>query len=724
MPGVAARVLPPPSILAGPRDTRHLFADARGGAVTPAQLLGVLGRRWYLMLPMVLLAALAGGCLYTWVPVAYESHSSISLLDSTAVARMAPAYGNPISNAGGSLVVTADVLIKTLQSADSARDLHDLGVGDRYTVGFAAGASGPLLTLTVTGADPARVLRETQTLTDFSGQQLLALQASARVAPQYYVKAAPIVAPQVPVSQLKSRYQYMAAAVIACLATGFFLTFAAESAAVAGRRRKGRQERVRHRAAGPGARRGSRWTPRGLLHWPVDATTVLTGYLALAFFIPSNLTLPALGGVGTPANVFALLGLLWYVATWLTGRITPAPGTRGPRVAMCALAAAVLTAYVADATRGSTHEEVLGADRGLIGLLVWVSLVVLASAGIQDRGRLDTLMRRMVVMATAVAAIGYYDFFSGTNIADSISIPGLHASVAQIQAMDRGSFTRPRSTTAQPLEFGGMLALLVPFAVQQAFDPVRSGASWARRWAPVVVMGGALPLTVSRTSIIGAALVVLVMVPRWRPQRRWAALGLLGASAAAFRVLVPGLIGTLTTLFSTFLSNSDSSTQARTVKYSAIYPYLRERPLFGRGFGTFTPDLYFFTDNQYMLTLAETGLLGLAALLVLFATGIHHGGAVRRLARTESDRELGQAFFASSVVALVISATFDALSFPMYAGMFFLVLGAGGGYLGFARRGAAQTESAGRSGGPAPGSGGTEQPMSGPPPARPQLVES
>ncbi|WP_256090537.1 O-antigen ligase family protein, partial [Actinacidiphila rubida] len=326
------------------------------------------------------------------------------------------------------------------------------------------------------------------------------------------------------------------------------------------------------------------------------------------------------------------------------------------------------------------------ADRGLIGLLVWVSLVVLTTAGIHERERLDTLMRRLVVMGSVVAAIGYYDFFTATNIADSIHIPGLQSSVAGVRTLDRGSFVRPRSTTAQSLEFAGMLAILVPFAVQQAFDPVRRHAGVVRRWGPVVAMGGALPLTVSRTSIIGAFIVILVMVPRWKPQRRWGAIGVLIASVGALKVVIPGLIGTILTLFSTFLSNSDSSTQARTVKYSAIVPYLRQHPLFGQGFGTFTPDLYFFTDNQYMLTLAEMGVLGLVALLSLYLTGIHHGGAIRRLARSEADRELGQAFFASAMVALVISATFDALMFPMFAGMFFVTLGAGGSYLGFLRR--------------------------------------
>ncbi|MFJ3923362.1 O-antigen ligase family protein [Streptomyces sp. NPDC090022] len=654
-----------------------------------AEIGAVLRRRWYVMVPLAVLGLLAGLHLYRSVPVSYQSQSSVTLLDSTAVAALAPAFGNPISNAGGSLVVTADVLIRTLSGADAARDLYGLGVTDPYTVGFAANTSGPVLTLTVTGTDREKVLGETSTLTAFAGEQLTALQVAAKVQPAYFVHTAPVVLPQTPVPQLKSRYQQVLAVVIASLVAGFTLSFVTEALLVARRRR--REAAARAGGTGTAARvrrrgfrgRGARGRPRpGRL----DVVAVLSGYLGLALFIPSNLTLPGLGGVGTPANAFALLALFWYLATWLTGRARPAPGTRLPRVAMWLLAVSVLASYLVNAARGSSQKEVLAADRGLIGLLVWVSLVVLVSAGIQDRARLDVLMRRAVVMGTVVAAIGFYDFFTATNIADRISIPGLQSSVAQITTLDRGSFTRPRSTTAQPLEFGGMLAILLPFAVQQAFDPVRRHLSGWRRWGPVVLMGGALPLTVSRTSIIGALIVVLVMVPRWKPQRRWTAIGVLLCSVACFKVIVPGLIGTITTLFASFFANSDSSTQARTVKYSAILPYLDEHLLFGRGFGTFLPELFFFTDNQYMLTLAETGLLGLLALLVLLVTGIHQGGAIRRLARTESDRELGQAFFASALVALVISATFDALSFPMFAGIFFLTIAAGGSHLGFIRR--------------------------------------
>lgn len=644
------------------------------------EIWAILRRRWYFMVPFTVLSLLGGGYLYATVPVSYQSQSSVALLDSSAVARLAPTFGNPISNAGGSLIVTADVLIRTLESSDAAKELRGRGVTDPYTAGFAPASDSPLLVLSVTGTDRAKVLEETNTLTTFAGEQLSALQAAAKVPPAYFVQTAPVVLPQTPVAKSKNRYQDIAAVVILGVVSAFLLSILMEGVAVV---------RRRHRAAHPREARAPGRVRAGPLGRRVDATAILTVYLVLAFFIPSNLALPALGGVGTPANVFALLGLLWYLATWLGGRILPAPGTRLARVAMCVLGLAVLAAYVADAMRESSHEEVLGADRGLIGFLVWVSLIVLTSAGVQERGRLDVLMRRMVVMGAVVAAIGFYDFFAATNIADSVHIPGLQTSVAQVTTMDRGSFTRPRATTAQPLEFAGMLAILLPFAVQQAFDPVRRHLRPLRRWAPVVLIAGALPLSVSRTSIIGLLLVALVMVPRWKPARRWAAIGVMTASVAVFKVLVPGLIGTITGLFASFLSNSDSSTQARTVKYSAIVPYLKEHPLFGRGFGTFTPDLYFFTDNQYMLTLAEMGVLGLAALLTLFVTGIHQGGAVRRLARTEADRELGQAFFAASLVALVISATFDSLSFPMFAGLFFLLLGAGASCLGFLRRDAA-----------------------------------
>ncbi|GHI14987.1 hypothetical protein Scinn_44500 [Streptomyces virginiae] len=250
----------------------------------------VLRRRWYVIVPAILLSLLAALHLYRSVPVAYQSQSSVALLDSSAAAKLPPAFGNPISNAGGALVVTADVLIRTLSGADAARELHSLGVTDPYTVGFAANTSGPLLTLTVTGTDREKVLEETNLLTGFAGEQLNALQAAAKVQPAYMVQTAPVVLPQTPVPQLKSRYQQVLGVLILGVGGGFVLSFVADALLAARRRRR---ERATEAAGTPD--RAARRRSRGR---HVDATALLTGYLALAFFIPSNLTLPGLAGWG------------------------------------------------------------------------------------------------------------------------------------------------------------------------------------------------------------------------------------------------------------------------------------------------------------------------------------------------------------------------------------------------------------------------------------------
>lgn len=240
-------------------------------------ILAIMRRRWYCMVPLMLLSVLAGGYLFRTVPVSYESQSSVTLLDSSAIADLAPTFGNPLSNAGGSLVVTADVLIRTLQSSDSAKELHSRGVTDRYTVGFAPDADSPLLTLSVTGTDRAKVLRETTTLTKFTGEQLKALQAASKVPAVYAVQTAPVVLPQTPVSQPKSRYQNIAAVVIVGMVGAFLLSILAEGVAVVRRRGRAQPGYVprRHRASPPSGPRGcwpGAWTrPRSspaIWRWP------------------------------------------------------------------------------------------------------------------------------------------------------------------------------------------------------------------------------------------------------------------------------------------------------------------------------------------------------------------------------------------------------------------------------------------------------------------------
>lgn len=440
---------------------------------------------------------------------------------------------------------------------------------------------------------------------------------------------------------------------------------------------------------------------------------VLTGYLLLLEIVPSGWVVPAFGDVGTPANIYALLALIWYAASWLAGRVRPAAGSAAPRLALWAFAAAVLLAYLAlaESDRQAVALETQAADRGLIGLAAWLGVVVIASAGIDDYAELQRMLRRAVLCGSGVGALGIIEFFASKDLLTSVHVPGLRASTTVSALITRGSFLRPSSNTSQPLELAGVLALLLPFALQQAFEPGRTGL--LRRWAPVALIGGAMPLTVSRTSIIGLCVVLLLLIPTWPARRRWPAFGVLAVGVGLFKLAVPGLLSTTAGLFGSLLGNSDNSTQARTADYSGVAQYVAQRPLFGRGYGTFIPSLYRYTDNMYLLAMVEIGVVGVVALAALYLTGWRCGRLGRRLSEDPSRRELGQSFAAAMAAALVLSATFDSLSFPMFAGLLFLLLGLSGAYLGIARKEAAGHVSASVAGalpelvgaGPRPGGG-------------------
>jgi hypothetical protein len=409
---------------------------------------------------------------------------------------------------------------------------------------------------------------------------------------------------------------------------------------------------------------------------------ILTAYIILMMLIPSSLTFSPLGGVGTPAQVFAVLILLSYTASWLLGQAGHSAGGRAVRIAVLIFAVSVLASFVAAMTRDVSSTEVLGSDRALIEVIVWAGLVVVVSQSITSYRDLDRLLRRAVVTGSIVGAIGIVEYYTGL-VVNTISLPGLTAAYSVQQLTARNGLVRPASTTVQPIELAVVMSMLLPFAIHQALDPARRGL--VRKWLPVVLIGLAIPMTVSRTGIVGIAIVVLVLVPTWTMSRKWRFLAWAILVIVALELAAPKLMSTLAQFFSGMFSSnsnagSDLSVSTRTSGYAADWPYIVGRPLFGRGFGTFIPTIYRYNDNQYLTSLVETGFFGLLAYIGLFLSGIHCAGAGRRLTQDREQRHLGQAFVASILAAMVCSFTFDAFGFPMFTGLLFLLLGGAGAY--------------------------------------------
>jgi O-antigen ligase len=402
-----------------------------------------------------------------------------------------------------------------------------------------------------------------------------------------------------------------------------------------------------------------------------DSVTLLTCYTFLLMIIPSPLVFAPLGGAGSPATVFAAILLVLYLVTWLHPALAPARGRQPVRFAAIGLGCAIIATYVSANRHAMPVLELNGADRGVILTCGWLAVLLLAADGIDRVDRLKTLIRRIVMGATAMAVLAATQFFTGLNAANYVVIPGLTSQQPFNDLATRDALYRPSATAIDPIELAAVLAVCLPLAVHQArFAPP---GLRLRRWIQVAFIGAALPMTLSRTGILALAAAVLVVLPTW-PRRDRRTAYLVGALAAvAMWAMIPGLAGAFRGLFSEV--GSDTSSTSRTGAFSAAAPFVGQHPWLGRGFGTFLPQTYFFTDDQYLHSLIETGVIGLLALLALFATGWSCARSARRATADPQIRHLAQCMAAAVAAAAVAFATLDAFSFMIISGLTFTLLG-------------------------------------------------
>jgi hypothetical protein len=395
----------------------------------------------------------------------------------------------------------------------------------------------------------------------------------------------------------------------------------------------------------------------------------LTTYIVLLVGIPAQLVFAPLGAAGTPAQILGIGLFVWWAALRLARLRNERSGLQPVRWALLIFALAVLASYVAAATRAIDAVEIRAADRGLLSLCAWAGVVMVLTDGVRSRDQLDILLRRLVWVAGALAALGVLQFFTGIDITKYMQIPGLSPNTDYGSVLQRSDFRRPAGTATHPIEFGVVLAMMLPLAVHHALD---SGDIRKRRWIPVGLIGLALPISISRSAVVGAGLCLLFLLPSWPARRRRRAYLVLAGFFGLIYLMIPGLLGTLRNLFTGLFQ--DSSTTSRTNSYTIAGEYIAQRPIFGRGFGTFLPSAHIL-DNQYLLMLITVGVVGTAAFLFLLLTGIFTARGVRRRSADRSTRGLAQSLATSVAVGAASSATFDLLSFPMTAGMVFLVLG-------------------------------------------------
>ncbi|WP_432486595.1 O-antigen ligase family protein [Kineococcus sp. SYSU DK018] len=409
-----------------------------------------------------------------------------------------------------------------------------------------------------------------------------------------------------------------------------------------------------------------------------------------AFTLPGNFVLPGpLKSNGAPARLLSLACLVLAVLTVLAARRRRAD-REDPRwslvggVLVLTLAEAFWTYGVA-LTSPLDAAETAGALRSLTGSLSATGVGFYLWLALRRRDDLDRILGWIVgcaAFSALVAAASWAGLLP--SWASLVRAVGLVENTPTLGTVSRLDFLRARGTGEHPIEYSLGLTAALPIALHLARHAVTArGRRWASVASAVIVVG--IPLSVSRTAVLGLVLGLAVAVSVWPARQKLAALVTAAVGAVLMFVLVPELSRSLTQIF--LLAEEDDSVTGRLDDYALVEEMFRENPWFGMGAGVYRPETGgVYLDNTFLGTLVGGGAIGVAVFVLVFLVG----GAVAWdrsvLAPDAADRSLNRSLLAVLVVVAMGAATSDVMSFQHPRVLFVVALGLLASRAGAARR--------------------------------------
>ncbi|MGH3694115.1 MAG: O-antigen ligase family protein [Pseudonocardiaceae bacterium] len=405
----------------------------------------------------------------------------------------------------------------------------------------------------------------------------------------------------------------------------------------------------------------TQWLPTrtGWLHTHQGAA-YLAILVASLFVLPSNVVIGAVGGNGSPARLLSLAAVGLLLTAWIRpGRdrqpMTVDPGIVGLIVflAWCFVSFAVAKFRLLEVT------ERTGATRALLTLIAFTGVALFAAVMLRRRDDIDRVVMTIAVGGSFSALIGVIQSRVPFDYATTVLLPGFAISIGNI-VDTRNDFIRVIGTSINPIEFGVVMGAIAPFGLHLAIYGRTKRQQQLGKINSVLCIGAA-PLAVSRSAVLSLAISLIVYAITLTGQQRLKAVVVGIVGTMVYQLIQPGLLGTIKGLF--LHANEDSSIAARTEDYPAIFALADQSLWFGRGLGTFRPDVYFFLDNQWLLTFVESGITGVLAMFAVFLSAVLLVQGARRRSADAPSRSLCQAVL-GGVVAFAVSAyTFDMLSF-------------------------------------------------------------
>jgi hypothetical protein len=409
---------------------------------------------------------------------------------------------------------------------------------------------------------------------------------------------------------------------------------------------------------------------------PSGAVRLVQVQIWLLFVVPASLRFAPLGAAGNPQLMVALGLLLLWSITVLTPSLSTQRRCPPVRMVLAVFWPTVLISYVAMHRVPIAADISSGSDRFIVSLMAFSGLALFVSEGTHTMGDLMRIIRTFVAAAAVMSLVAVSQARFHIDPTEYVGrLPGLSTYGDPMTIFARGGLARPAGTASHPIEFGVVIGLALALAIYVSlYDRAWSAKV---RWAVLAVIGLGIPISVSRSAIVVAACVVGAFFLGATNTVRVRALPWLFGFLVVVFVAFPGLLGEFSKLFTA--GAADGSIATRLNDYSFVSSAVESSPWVGSGPGSLLPSIRIL-DNQYLVSLVETGLCGLLALLVLLGATSVLGRGGRKRFTDEGDRFLGQMLAGAGLGIMAAAATFDGLSFPMFTAVVALFLGFAGRY--------------------------------------------
>jgi len=389
--------------------------------------------------------------------------------------------------------------------------------------------------------------------------------------------------------------------------------------------------------------------------------------------------------------VAGVILVLWVAALLIDQRVRIRPTKFEPQI--LTIVFVTLASIVANVNRIYALGVQTIVLKGITFFLALILIVYFIASAIRTREELDFVVKVLVAGGAILSFFALIEFNTGFNVFDHLNrvFPLLRNEYSGFHDIEvRGGKARVYGSSQHPIAYGAMLTMLVPLAVYLA-RRTRTKLWWA---AAVLLVLGSLA-TISRTGIV-MIIVILVMYARTFPgfvKRLWP---LLVPAILVIHFALPGSLGTLWGSFfpkGGIVAQQEQGTGASgSGRLTHIGPGLSQAmqtPLFGQGYSTRVVDETSslqnapILDNQWLGTLLETGLLGMAAWIWLFVSFTR-----RMMRRAREDIAAPDAWLYAALGSAIASfafgmAFYDAFSFIQVTFVALLMITIGGLLISF-----------------------------------------